>query len=66
MHHPAGGGETGLGWGSPHVPVPTSLCGTHLAHHVGSGLPAPSANVLVERDVEMGGRLVVLDHVEEG
>lgn len=40
--------------------------GTHLAHHVGGGLPAPGANVLVEGDVEVGGRLVVLDHVEEG
>lgn len=40
--------------------------GTHLAHHVGGGLPAPGADVLVEGDVEVGGRLVVLDHVEEG
>lgn len=40
--------------------------GAHLAHHVGGGLPAPGADVLVEGDVEVGGRLIVLDHVEEG
>ena len=54
----------------PPVPEPlpprVQVRGTHLAHHVGRGLPAPGADVLVEGDVEVGGRLVVFDHVEEG
>lgn len=38
---------------------------TNLPHHVCSRLPAPRADVLVEGDVEVRGRLVVLDHVEQ-
>lgn len=38
----------------------------HLPHHMSRSLPASSADVLVEGDVEMRGRLVVLDHVKEG
>ena len=38
---------------------------THLPHHVGGGLPSSRADVLVEGDVEVCGRLVVLDHVEQ-
>lgn len=39
--------------------------GTHLPHHVCSRLPAPRADVFVEGDVEVRGRLVVLDHVKQ-
>lgn len=57
----------GEGLGALCASVPSTWAGgTHLTHHVGSGLPAPGADVLVEGDVEVGGRLVVLDHVEEG
>lgn len=40
--------------------------GSYLPHHVGGSLPAPRADVLVEGDVEVCGRLVVLDHVKQG
>lgn len=39
---------------------------SHLPHHMSRSLPSPSADVLVEGDVEVCGRLVVLDHVKEG
>lgn len=38
---------------------------THLPHHVRGRLPAAGADVLVEGDVEVRGRLVVLDHVKQ-
>lgn len=39
---------------------------SHLPHHVGRSLPSSGADVLVEGDVEVCGRLVVLDHVKQG
>lgn len=38
---------------------------TNLSHHVGGGLPTACANVLVEGDVEMSGRFIVLDHIKQ-
>ena len=45
--------------------TPLEVKTSHLPHHVGCGLPAAGADVLVEGNVEVCGRLIVLNHVKE-
>ena len=63
--HGTMGSHSGWGWKGPGRSHVHGIPHTHLPHHVCGRLPAPRADVFVAGDVEVRGRLVVLNHVKQ-